>query len=315
MVGVRVSLSPGRVVRRTAPVTVLVLLASYLVAPEFAGAAPPPQGPTVPAGRSVPVTPVAGKTPSKPGTDTLPGWSAGSPVRPAGGTGTVTVDTDGGGGGGDGNRRSQRPGSPGVGTVGGLPLRVRKQGPAGSDPASDPRSEASAADAPAPTTVRVSVAGQEVAQQAGIDGVLFTLARGDGSTVPTAGCAGCGLCRVRHRLRRRLRWPVAAGAAARLRVDHTGPAGVPRADPGRWCGECDRVACGVGERGRRGRDGRGTFPAPAGTRPNHSSAGSLTGDPSSVVPAGTAGAVVGVGVDRADRPRRPRPPVGRRCTR
>jgi hypothetical protein len=75
------------------PVTVLALLASCLVAPSFAGAAPPPVGPTVPAERSVPVTAVAGKTPPAPATDSLAPWSAGSPVWPGGGTGTVTVDT------------------------------------------------------------------------------------------------------------------------------------------------------------------------------------------------------------------------------
>ena len=183
MVGVRMSMSPGRVVRRTAPVAVLVLLASYLVAPEFAGAAPPPRGSDGAGGAVGAGHPGGGADAVEAGY----GHVAGVECGVAGLAGRRDRHGHGGhhGGGGGGEGGGPAAGSPGVGTVGGLPLRVRKQGPAGSAPASDPRSEARRRTRRHRPRCGCRWPARRWRSRRGSTGVLFTLARGDGSTVPT----------------------------------------------------------------------------------------------------------------------------------
>lgn len=161
----------------------LVLVAGLLVVPPFAGAAPAPSKPALPAESSVPVSTVAGRSPVAFDSDRLPRASAGSPAWPAGGAAAVAVDTTS-----VGAARSSVPtagGGPGTARVGGLPVRVRKQGVDPGDVRADPKAEAQAAAAAGPARVQLSVADRSVTDRAKINGVVFTVVRDD--TDPAAG--------------------------------------------------------------------------------------------------------------------------------
>jgi YD repeat-containing protein len=171
-VGVRSGGRWRRSVRLAAAGLSGVLVGSLLWAPPRAAAAPGAPGLVVPPGRSVPVTPIPAREPVQAQTDTAPAWDPGLPVWPAGGTATVAVDTGAVGAA----RAAARSAQAGFGRVGGLPLVARNRGDAPADARAELRGETLAG----PGSVRVSVAGRDVTDLAGVRGVLFTVTRADG---------------------------------------------------------------------------------------------------------------------------------------
>ncbi|WP_330186103.1 RHS repeat-associated core domain-containing protein [Dactylosporangium sp. AC04546] len=160
------------------PMSAGILLVSLLAAPPSASAAPGQAGPELPKTTSVPVTGVRGTSVPQAQSATVPRFKAGSPKWPAGGTAALAVDTGNAGAG-----RSAIAGQAGgAGKAGGLPVRLRKQGLSPSDAQADPKAEARLQAVQGPSAVRLSVADRAVTDKAKVQGVLFTLVRGDGGT-------------------------------------------------------------------------------------------------------------------------------------
>jgi RHS repeat-associated protein len=125
------------------------------------------------AGNSTPVRAVAATKPAG-GYDSEHAQPLGGARSwPAGGTASVAVDRTAAGAA----RAAVGSGGAGTGRAGGLGVRVRMGATQGRG------SGAVTADPPAatPSSVRVSVADRTVTTQAGVNGVLFTLVRGDGA--------------------------------------------------------------------------------------------------------------------------------------
>lgn len=147
-----------------------VLVLTLAEQPVLAAPSPGPSGPALPVPRSVPVSPVPVRSVTPPA---MPQYTRTGTVWPAGGSAVIPVDTTV-----VGAARSVA----GAGRPGGLPMTARA-GVAWDDSAARTAGELrSALSATPPASVRVSVATPQVAEAAGVRGVVFAVERADGQT-------------------------------------------------------------------------------------------------------------------------------------